>query len=311
MKILNKSSIKIITYHYVKNPATTPYKKFNFLSTTAFKQQLRYIKNTGTFITINDIIHSINEGRPLPSNATLLTFDDGYSDHYDEVFPLLKEANIKGCFYPPGACIQSGIILDVNKIHLILSLAPSPDEVLLAIKKYWLEDPPGLLFEDAWKDYAIANQFDAPKIIFLKRLLQHALPDPWRQRWLNSLFEVYVSKDPKDFSQSFYLNPVQIEEMISDGQHFGSHGYNHKWLDRLSYTEQYEEIANSIAFLNSVGSDGPLSICYPYGGWNADTLKVVKQFDFRIGLTIESGVADLSVDNLLTLPRIDAVKINP
>jgi peptidoglycan/xylan/chitin deacetylase (PgdA/CDA1 family) len=309
MNMLAKLPVKIITYHYVKNPATTPYRKFNFLSTVAFKQQLKHIHNTGTFITINDIILCVEEGRPLPSNATLLTFDDGYSDHYDEVFPILKEGNIQGCFYPPGACIQSGVILDVNKIHLIMSLAPSPDAVLLTIKKYWLEDPPDVSMEDLWNEYAIANQFDSPQIIFLKRLLQHALPDPWRQRWLNKLFEVYVSKDPKDFSQSFYLKRDQIEEMISDGQHFGSHGYSHKWLDRLSLNEQREEITNSILFLNSVGSGEPLSICYPYGGWSAETLMLVKQFNFRIGLTIQSGVADLSVDNLLTLPRVDAAQI--
>lgn len=303
------TAVKIIMYHYVKNPATTPYKRFNFLPTMTFKQQVNHLQKNSNFISINDIILCVDEGRPLLPNATLLTFDDGYADHYEEVYPVLKENNIKGCFYPSGTCIEQGILLDVNKIHLILSQSPSPDAVLTSVKKYWQMDPPDVSFEDLWHKYAIMNRFDPPQIIFLKRLLQHALPDPWRQPMLNNLFTEYVSKDQKNFAKSFYLQPVQIEEMIENGQHFGSHGYNHTWLDRLPLDHQREELTNSLAFLKSMGSEGPLSICYPYGGYNKTTLELAAQLGFRIGLTINPGMADLSADNALTLPRIDAAEL--
>ena len=53
----------------------------------------------------------------------VLTFDDGYRDHYDFVFETLVKNNIKGAFYPPVDVVLSNKLLDVNKIHIILASA--------------------------------------------------------------------------------------------------------------------------------------------------------------------------------------------
>ena len=50
----------------------------------------------------------------------LLSFDDGYIDHYKYVVPTLVKNKIKGCFYPP-INIFKGKLLNVNKIHFILN----------------------------------------------------------------------------------------------------------------------------------------------------------------------------------------------
>ena len=50
----------------------------------------------------------------------MLTFDDGFIDHYKYVFPHLLEKKIKACFYPPIQVIKNKTVLDVNKIHFIL-----------------------------------------------------------------------------------------------------------------------------------------------------------------------------------------------
>ena len=51
----------------------------------------------------------------------IITFDDGYKDHFQYVYPLLKERGIQGSFFPPKSAIQDNQILDVNSIHYILA----------------------------------------------------------------------------------------------------------------------------------------------------------------------------------------------
>jgi hypothetical protein len=59
--------------------------------------------------------------RTLPERALLLTFDDGYADHYQTVFPLLDRLGLQGSFFPPARAILERRVLDVNKIHFLLA----------------------------------------------------------------------------------------------------------------------------------------------------------------------------------------------
>ena len=50
----------------------------------------------------------------------LLTFDDGLSDHYQYVLPELRRRGLWGIFYIPAGPYQSGRMLDVHCIHLLI-----------------------------------------------------------------------------------------------------------------------------------------------------------------------------------------------
>jgi len=70
---------------------------------------------------MEDLISSIKHGHSLPKNALLLTFDDGYMDHFEYVFPILAKLGVQGSFFPPAKAILEHSVLDVNKIHFILA----------------------------------------------------------------------------------------------------------------------------------------------------------------------------------------------
>jgi hypothetical protein len=46
-------------------------------------------------------------------------------------------------------------------------------------------------------------------------------------------------------------------------------------------------------------------MCYPYGSYNADTLKVLADANCSIGLTTKVGATDFSTQNKLELSRWD------
>lgn len=60
-----------------------------------FRQQIDYLIGKGyRIIGLDELLPMITAGS-LPSKPVVLTFDDGYRDFYDNVFPILKEKNIK------------------------------------------------------------------------------------------------------------------------------------------------------------------------------------------------------------------------
>ncbi|TCV85154.1 poly-beta-1,6-N-acetyl-D-glucosamine N-deacetylase PgaB [Sulfurirhabdus autotrophica] len=56
--------------------------------------QFSWLKENGYHpISVDDILAAQKGGKALPDKAALLTFDDGYRNFYEEVFPLLKAFN--------------------------------------------------------------------------------------------------------------------------------------------------------------------------------------------------------------------------
>ena len=115
------SDITVIMYHYVREIKKSSYKNIKGLETKYFIEQIKYLHKNYNIIRTEQLIESIQNNLKLPSKALLLTFDDGYADHFNNVFPVLKEYNIQGSFYIPAKVVIDNEVLDVNKIHFILA----------------------------------------------------------------------------------------------------------------------------------------------------------------------------------------------
>ena len=59
-----------------------------------------------------------------------ITFDDGYKEHYTNVFPILKDFGIKGSFYVTDKTVIDHQVLDVNKIHFILATVKDKKKII-------------------------------------------------------------------------------------------------------------------------------------------------------------------------------------
>ena len=102
------------------------------------------------------------------------------------------------------------------------------------------------------------------------------------------------------------MNVDQISHMQRNGMYIGSHGFDHYWLNSLSREKQEQEIDASLEFLELVGAPTDnWMMCYPYGGYNDDTLDILKEKECSLGLTTHVGVADLNKHGRFVLPRLD------
>lgn len=299
----------IIMFHYVREMEHTKYPKIKGRRVSEFKSQLDYMQSRYKFITMNDCINAIYCDMKLPTNAALLTFDDGYLDHYTNVFPILDERKIQGSFFAPVRTITENKVLDVNKIHFILASVASLNDLLADIYKCLDQhrDQYHLNSNDYYfAKLAKASRFDTKEVIFIKRLLQVELDEELRGIITDKLFRKYVTTDEKAFAQELYMSKDQFKCMVRNGMYVGSHGFNHYWLDTLPENKQEEEVNKSLDFLKEIGSDlTAWAMCYPYGSYNDSLVSILKRKNCKLALTTNVQVAELSQESAYKLPRLD------
>jgi len=304
------SNLTIVNFHYVRDLEEGRYPRLKVCSTSRFVNQLDDLSERYEFVSGSEIVGAVKGVGTLPENACWLTFDDGFSDHYQTVFPILVEKNIGATFFAPAKPLLERSILDVHKIQLVLAVVSDElkvvqfieDEIVRSAREFDL-----LPIEDYWKDQEKLSRFgDSREVTFIKRMLQFVLPRKLRRRLVGELFEEFVSQSGREFADALYLTYEQAQEMVNGGMHFGHHGCDHEWLNLLSDSEQMDELSLGLELIDTLGcTDNGWVISYPYGAWNRVLLDKAKSLGCVAGVTVNPGKVDISQDDAMLLNRFD------
>ena len=130
--------MNIIMYHYVR-PYSDNYPYFKNLDLNNFTKQLDYFDKKFGFISKKDYIESVKTG--IPKKGVVLTFDDGFKDHFEYVLPELTKRGLWGIFYIPTAQYSSNKLLGVHRVHHLKGKYGSTHilkEVLRLTKNYMI-----------------------------------------------------------------------------------------------------------------------------------------------------------------------------
>lgn len=299
---------KIVMYHYVRPIENSTYPKIKGLEIKNFKRQIEYLDKKFGFADVNYILENTKLETKKEQSPAILTFDDGFKDHYRYVFPVLKNHAIRGLFFPPAKPIMEKTVLDVHKIHFILAKIDDKSAIIRDIfdqldfyrKDYEIEKS-----EELWKRLAIPTRFDSGDTMFIKRILQRELPQQIRYLITNYLFDKYVTSDESEFSEELYLSLDEINEMRESEMYFSSHSYSHEWLSYLSSENLEIEIKKSLNFCNKINPNGKQIMCYPYGNYNELVVEKLIKNGFVAGLTTVIGDADITKETAFRLNRYD------
>ena len=299
--------LDIVMYHYVRPLKSSKYPKIKGLEIEGFKRQLNYFKSERSVVTTADVLSAIKGESILPKGATWLTFDDGYIDHIEFVAPLLEQNGFDGAFFPVADCYAKHRLLDVNKIHYILACIES-EELLLNILKnemvclgYTQVD-----WDKYWMSVEKASRYDSEATISFKRMTQRELPLNHRKVILSKIFNEIVGRSESDVAKELYLSESDLISLHKRGFTIGSHTSSHKWLNTLSADEQKTEIDTSLSALKRIRGDlNDWIMCYPYGGYNEDTLSILDTKNCALALTTKVGTADFYSQHKYELKRLD------
>lgn len=303
------NSLTIVMYHYVRRIELSRYSKIKGLELDLFVEQLEFFAKHYNVVTMEQVLAAKYQEVSLPEKAMLLTFDDAYAEHFTHVYPILKKMGMQGSFYVPAKTVLEHKVLDVNKIHFILASTDKIDDLVRSLKvevEVNREEHALKTFDEYYSEFATANRFDCKDVIFIKRMLQHVLPENLRNLITSKLFEEYVGMNEEAFCRELYMDKYQIEQLVRDGMHVGCHGYDHYWWNKLDYAELQKELSQSKDFLASIGCNmAKWTACYPYGSFSDEVVDELEKQGCRAAFTTEVRVAHLTNDHALLLPRLD------
>lgn len=308
------NKLYISMYHYVRPLNCSRYPEIKGLDYELFREQIRFFKQNFHVVTMEEVLAAADGSGQLPEKALLLTFDDGYIDHFTHVFPILHNEGLLGSFFIPGKTFTEHKLLDVNKVHFILASAPVGTVVDLLNRK--MDTYRGSEFtypsnEELFQELAVANRFDSRETVYVKRVLQTALPERLRGIIASELFRELVYDSEEKFAWELYMNRQQIECMKKAGMFIGSHGYDHYWLGNLKERQMIEDIEQSLEILDGLIDFSAWVMNYPYGSYNEKVIECIAKRGCRLALTTKVAAADLDTDNRYELPRLDTNDFEP
>lgn len=275
--------MNIVMYHYIR-PKDKNNGNLRYLSLDKFQFQLDYFEKNFGFLSKEEFEYNFKN--KITNGKVLLTFDDGLKDHYNYVFPILKERNIKGIFFIPTSILISKKILNVHKVHYLLSnnnaklIYERANELIHEMGINILTDTN----EEAYK-HSEHNKYE----LKLKKLFNYKIDFYESDKITDGLMDFFGLKH--DYSSKLYLKKNNIEEMYLDGQIFGSHTNSHKILSSLNYENQKLEIENSFKYLSSFINEDFKTISYPYGykfTYDTNTKEILKNSNVNFAFIFDN-----------------------
>ncbi len=265
-----------VMYHYVR-PDNKEYMHFNNLNLNQFKRQLDYFEKEYGFISQQDYINAIKKKKNI--DGVVLTFDDGFKDHYTYVLPELKARGLWALFYISTGIYAERKLLNVHRVHYLKGKYGARqilDEITHDIKDYMLDHKKIKEFD---KEIYLQSSYEEDEKK-LRRLLNYYI----KYEYLNPILDRLMKKlfDEDKLFDEVYLNTGEIKDLVMNGNIVGSHTLSHSVLSRLSYSEQQIEIEESFNFIDKIVFQEYKSFCFPYGystSYNNDTLKILKKLN--------------------------------
>ncbi len=254
-------------YHYVRlSEPELPY--FKYLHIEDFVKQLDYFGNEYGFISKESFRECLVAKEP--AHGVILTFDDGFKDHYHYVLPELTKRNLWGIFFVPTAPYSVGEFIDVHRIHLLLG-KHGGKIIADAINKIITEKMLSHVHVHEFRQETYVSQKNDEATKYVKRLLNYFIDYQYRKDIINELMSIYYPGED-ELLQDFYMTKKEVRSMHQRGMVIGSHTVNHPVMSKLSIDEQEREIELSFQVIESITGDNSFkTFCYPYGGFHTFT----------------------------------------
>ena len=304
--------MKAVMYHYVRSfQSSLPH--FTFLHRDDFHSQLKFLKREFGVVSKEEflawVLHPASIDEP---EGVVLTFDDGFADHYLNVAPLLAEEDAWGIFYIPTSVVSDNRVLNVHRIHILLGhLGGDKCLSLLSHGSIASMFSDELRSEFESKTY-IRQQSSSESVKLFKRMLNYYTDYRWQTKIIDRILDESGIPESlwSDLCRDYYMTAEMIEGLHKSGHLIGSHSVSHRLMSRLPTHEQEVEIALSLATLRTIINEPVLTFCYPYGGFHSftrQTESLLGAAGVKFAFNVEER--DLSANDVLirpyALPRYD------
>jgi peptidoglycan/xylan/chitin deacetylase (PgdA/CDA1 family) len=246
------------------------------ISRAMFERHVEWIGKRFRFVSLDEIGQQAASGRPFSDPVAAITFDDGYSDVYENAFPLLRRKGIPAAVFVVTDLISRLLWQTHDKLYYLVDKAFN----------IW-DDPRRRLF-----DLMTELQLPADRIFGGRAAVKSAtravtaLLPVLRQedviRLMSSL-ETHVGPDATNVALS--LTWPMIREMRRGGMTIGSHTRTHASLPMEAPPAVKEELEGSKRVLEQTLGERIDHFAYPGGHFTPDVVRALDEAGYRYAYT--------------------------
>lgn len=260
-----------------------------------FDAQMAYLRRHLNPVSGEQVVAAHRGGPPLPPNAVLVTFDDGYRDNIEVAVPILRRHGISAQFFITAGHVQERRLFWWEKIKLLVDRS-TRDTIEMTYPRPMTLD----LRTAAGKGLATRVLNAVVKEHYgldLDRFLDQ----------LTSAAGVAWNRDEEfALADRALMSWAQVKELREAGMGIGSHTWSHRVLLTLAPDAlDFELRASREALERHVGGE-VATIAYPVGRPVAETLPVrtaVAAAGYALGFTTSAGLSDVTGPDPLDLNR--------
>lgn len=111
--------VPTLMYHHINSIEAAIAGNYQWMNVPpdVFQSQMEYLINRGyTAITSAQLISFFDQNIPLPAKPVLITFDDGYAELVENVFPQINSRGLKVVVFLPTGLMDNPNYLNWNQI---------------------------------------------------------------------------------------------------------------------------------------------------------------------------------------------------
>jgi peptidoglycan/xylan/chitin deacetylase (PgdA/CDA1 family) len=278
----------LVNYHYVRDPHAHPYPGIHPISPDAFAQQVKRLAEQFHIATPEEVETFVLQGRELPRDSVLLTFDDGLVDHAETARQILDPMGVKAVFFVCSRPLTEHRAVPVHKIHWLRAIM-EPDrfraELLACLPEEWR----GRRLSDEEEKAARSTYiYDRPQDADIKYLLNFLLPEEAVDAATSAMLN-RTDVSEAEFCRRTYMVGETLRALEAAGHRVEAHTHDHQPVTRLGAKEE-ELMGLHIRALQHILGRKPRWISFPFGrDWAlpADPATFCRRHGFVIGVTLK------------------------
>jgi peptidoglycan/xylan/chitin deacetylase (PgdA/CDA1 family) len=209
-----------------------------------FESHLRCLAGRYHVVTLDACTDHVVSGAPLPPNSVVLTFDDGFAQIHDELYPLLCRYEVPATVFLPTTPVDTGHPLWFNRVKTFIRTVEA-DAVTVGDRTV-----------------PLANGREAAYVAAVNHLNEQSVAE--RDRMIDAMLDG-VELPPDRMARYRPLTWDQVKAMRGLVT-YGGHTRTHPYLGRLGRAEAEDEILGSKARLEEVLGEPVRHFSYPFGG---------------------------------------------
>lgn len=278
--------LHVLTYHRVDDPGRPQFSPSTLSATPEeFEQQVKYLAENCSVISMEEAIVAIAEKRSLPARCVLITLDDGYLDLQRNAWPILRKAQLPATvFVATDYPDRPEQVFWWDRLHRALHASSTPPCLPTPLEDFQLSNP-------LERGHA-------------RRQLERYLAQLSAAESATLLEEI-ESACGSSATGNGVLGWDALRRLHSEGLTVCPHTQSHRLLNRIPLAEVRDELVGSMrAVQREIGAVVP-AFSYPGGQLNDHVLSAVAETELKLAFTTRRGVNSTRHRNPLRLRRIN------